>query len=383
MKRYLVTILLLIASPTWGVDPRQYYQWPDTVSLPDNSRMLLYDPALGSLNITGAALKTAVATPAPDLSGYARLRQKATFTNVSTPLAYVSDRLYANTLQMSNTLFMTGNNILGAYTVQANNLLSGGNSASVSSLVTHLSNTSNPHATTAAQLGLAAVATSGSWTDILLKPTIPQVCVDIYDGKPATVAVGATTTGAPGDSASVTNSGTSADAVFNFTIPRGFRGYSGSSGTVAVGTVTTGAAGTSAIVTNSGTASAAILNFTIPKGQDADLSGLTQSLVETKLAEPGGKILKRPVAANTETLIEIVRFAGSTSLYISASGLLVVQDTNGYRRWAFDPATWTMAMKDANNKTRMLFASTGEMTQYRGDGTTKGFQLYSAGRGVF
>lgn len=36
--------------------------------------------------------------------------------------------------------------------------------------------------------------------------------------------------------------------------------------TVAVGTTTTGAAGSSATVTNSGTANAAVLNFTIPAG---------------------------------------------------------------------------------------------------------------------
>lgn len=46
------------------------------------------------------------------------------------------------------------------------------------------------------------------------------------NGTSATVAVGTTTTGAPGTNASVTNSGTSAAAVFNFTIPRGDPGIS-------------------------------------------------------------------------------------------------------------------------------------------------------------
>lgn len=40
----------------------------------------------------------------------------------------------------------------------------------------------------------------------------------------ATVNVGTTTTGAAGTSASVTNSGTTANAVFNFTIPQGANG---------------------------------------------------------------------------------------------------------------------------------------------------------------
>lgn len=103
---------------------------------------------------------------------------------------------------------------------------------------------------------------------------------DGQDGAPgqaATIAVGTTTTGAAGTNASVTNSGTSSAAVFNFTIPRGADGQNGQDGqdgapgaaaTVAVGTTTTGSAGTNASVTNSGTSSAAVLNFTIPRGAD-------------------------------------------------------------------------------------------------------------------
>jgi len=49
-------------------------------------------------------------------------------------------------------------------------------------------------------------------------------------GNAATVAVGTTTTGAAGSSASVTNSGTTSAAVFNFTIPRGDTGAAGASG---------------------------------------------------------------------------------------------------------------------------------------------------------
>lgn len=48
--------------------------------------------------------------------------------------------------------------------------------------------------------------------------------------------------------------------------PAGATGSAGAAATVSVGTVTTGAPGSSAIVTNSGTTSAAILDFTIPEG---------------------------------------------------------------------------------------------------------------------
>ena len=96
---------------------------------------------------------------------------------------------------------------------------------------------------------------------------------DGQDGAAATIAVGTVSTGAAGTSASVTNSGTSSAAVFNFTIPKGDKGDTGSAGaaaTIAVGTTTTGAAGTSASVSNSGTSSAAVFNFTIPKGDKGD-----------------------------------------------------------------------------------------------------------------
>lgn len=97
-------------------------------------------------------------------------------------------------------------------------------------------------------------------------------------GSAATIAVGTTTTGATGTSASVTNSGSSSAATFDFTIPQGATGATGSTGstgltgatgaaaTIAVGTVTTGAAGTPVAITNSGSTSAAVFNFTIPKG---------------------------------------------------------------------------------------------------------------------
>lgn len=99
-------------------------------------------------------------------------------------------------------------------------------------------------------------------------------------GTAATIAAGTTNTGAAGTGASVTNSGTSSAAVFDFTIPRGDTGATGATGspgaaaTVSVGTTTTGAAGSNASVTNSGTSSAAVFSFTIPRG-DTGATGAT------------------------------------------------------------------------------------------------------------
>lgn len=60
--------------------------------------------------------------------------------------------------------------------------------------------------------------------------------VNGIDGTAATIAVGSTMTGLPGTDASVTNSGTSRDAVFNFVIPRGNTG-NGIASIALVGTV--------------------------------------------------------------------------------------------------------------------------------------------------
>lgn len=110
---------------------------------------------------------------------------------------------------------------------------------------------------------------------------------DGVDGAAATITVGSTTTGAAGTNASVTNSGTSSAAVLEFTIPRGETGATGPAGadgadgadgqaaTISVGTTTTLPAGSSATVTNSGTSSAAVFNFGIPKGADGSIEELT------------------------------------------------------------------------------------------------------------
>ena len=89
------------------------------------------------------------------------------------------------------------------------------------------------------------------------------------DGAAATIGDPTITTGLAGTDASVTNSGTSSAAVFDFVIPRGDAGTNGEDGaaaTIGNPTITTGLAGTEASVTNSGTSSAAVFDFVIPRG---------------------------------------------------------------------------------------------------------------------
>ena len=97
-------------------------------------------------------------------------------------------------------------------------------------------------------------------------------------GPAGTITIGSTTTGSAGTSALVSNVGTSTAAILNFTIPTGptgpigTTGSTGPAGTITISSTTTGAPGTSALVSNTGTATAAVLNFTIPRG-DTGSSG--------------------------------------------------------------------------------------------------------------
>ena len=138
----------------------------------------------------------------------------------------------------------------------------------------------------------------------------------------ASVAVGTTTTGAAGSSASVTNSGTSLDAVFNFTIPRGDTGATGAAATIAVGTTTTTNPGTSATVTNVGTSGAAIFNFGIPRGAGVNSGGTT------------GQVLTKASSTDYDTtwttITGTLNYQGTWNASTNTPTLTSSVGTNGY-----------------------------------------------------
>ena len=92
------------------------------------------------------------------------------------------------------------------------------------------------------------------------------------DGTSATVRVGAVAEGP----VAVTNTGTNAAAVLNFTIPKGDPGSAGPKGdagatpAISIGTTTTLATGSPATVTQTGTTLAPVLSFGIPTGPKGD-----------------------------------------------------------------------------------------------------------------
>lgn len=105
-------------------------------------------------------------------------------------------------------------------------------------------------------------------------------------GDAGTIHVGEVT---QGETASVTNVGSSQDAVFNFVLPQG---DDGDAATIQVGTVTSGE---SASVNNRGTSSNAIFDFILPKGEKGDPgTGLTlldsyETYAELVAAHPTGQ----------------------------------------------------------------------------------------------
>ena len=160
-------------------------------------------------------------------------------------------------------------------------------------------------------------------------------------GTAATIAAGTTTTGAPGTSATVTNSGTSSAAVFNFQIPRGDVGATGATGatgtaaTVAVGSTTTLTPGSAATVTNSGTTAAAVFNFGVPQG----LTGATGA---TGATGPAGMNWRGDWSAGTFYSVDDGVFdTVSGSSYIAVATSTNQQPPNG--------AYWNLlAQKGAN-----------------------------------
>ena len=138
-------------------------------------------------------------------------------------------------------------------------------------------------------------------------------------GSAATIAVGTTTTLASGTPATVTNSGSSSAATFNFGIPQGIPG---TAATIAVGTTTTTAPGTSATVTNSGTSGSAVFNFGIPKGAGVQAGGTTgQALVKNSNTD---------YDTTWTTITGTLSYQGSWNASTNTPTLTSSVGTNGY-----------------------------------------------------
>ena len=147
-------------------------------------------------------------------------------------------------------------------------------------------------------------------------------------GDPATVAVGTVTTGAAGSEATVTNVGTSSNAVFDFSIPRGDKG--------AAGGITDINEYTGAVTTGNG------LTFTNGKLESYDFNLVTVGTVNMEtLPNPTGiasKVGTLRYAMNADkTIGKIYGYFGITCSTISAStsvdidtGIIVKQPSTSF-----------------------------------------------------
>ena len=197
----------------------------------------------------------------------------------------------------------------------------------------------------------ATVTNSGTSSSAVLDFGIPQgVKGDTGDtgptgpaGPSATIAVGTVTTLPAGSNATVTNSGTSSSAVLDFGIPQGVKGDTGdtgpagpagSSATIAVGTVTTLPAGSNATVTNSGSSSSAVFDFGIPQGATGTVSySEVKKFIDTYLQQEMPKCY-----AYTDTrgdsftgTVPFNRFAINEGGFTFSSGRIVVPKTGYYK----------------------------------------------------
>lgn len=154
---------------------------------------------------------------------------------------------------------------------------------------------------------IATVSKSGDTATITITDkdsTTTTTITDGADGTAATISVGTTSTLPAGSSATVTNSGTSGAAVFNFGIPKGDKGDTGDTGATGPagpGVPTGGTTGQ--VLTKNGSANYDTIwsTLSIPTVNDATLT-VTQ----------GGSTLGSFTAnSNTDTTIDIPSASGS------------------------------------------------------------------------
>lgn len=110
--------------------------------------------------------------------------------------------------------------------------------------------------------------------------------------------------------------------------PQGAQGPAGTTPTITVGTVSTGNAGTNAVVTNSGTSTNAVFDFTIPRGDNGGAYTHVQNAVsntwvvnhnlgyypQVTVVESGGSLVEGVIAYNSNNQLTIT-FSVSISGY--------------------------------------------------------------------
>jgi hypothetical protein len=118
---------------------------------------------------------------------------------------------------------------------------------------------------------------------------------------------------------------------------QGLQGIAGTAATITIGSVTTGEPGTNASVTNSGTSTNAILNFTIPRGNPGADGGVTvdAELSDTSMNPVQNKVVKTAIDTVTASIPTKV-----STLENDAGYLTQHQSLDGYAKTSV-ANTWT------------------------------------------
>ena len=163
-------------------------------------------------------------------------------------------------------------------------------------------------------------------------------------GEAATIAVGTTSTLAPGASATVTNRGTSSAAVFDFGIPKGEKGDTGATGpanTLSIGTVTKG---DTADATITGDAPNQTLNLVLPKGDKGDTGSQGPAGQGVITGGTTGQVLTKKSGTDYDTEwttpTTYSDFTGATSSVAGAHGLVPAPTTSDPDKFLKGDGTW-------------------------------------------
>jgi hypothetical protein len=141
-------------------------------------------------------------------------------------------------------------------------------------------------------------------------------------GPSNTLSIGTVDAGGIGV-ASATITGTSPNQTLNLVIPTGQTGATGPTGaaaTISVGSVATGDAGTNASVTNSGTSGAAIFDFSIPRGPQPSLVITDNSNTSITLSDSDNNSVVRCTASSAVTVTVPSTLAAGFSCMIIQAG---------------------------------------------------------------
>lgn len=170
---------------------------------------------------------------------------------------------------------------------------------------------------------------------------------DGKDGLAATVSVGTVTTGQAGTSASVTNSGTSSAAVFNFTIPRGDTGATGADGYSPTASVSkSGDTATITITDKNSTTSAQISDGT---NGNPGADGFSPIATVTKSGDTATISITDKNGTTTASVTEPTKTSDlvndgsdNTSTYVEADELAAVATSGNYSDLNGTPAIPTV-----------------------------------------